>query len=216
MASRTVFSSVVGRGVVRTARCLSAGSTSSAPTSSSSTRTPLVAAAAAAACASRHSSTAASSSSSSSSDDYVSPFADFFQNIADGKTTLQSHIGGPLPTPEARVLKCGVPESALRFKTVSNGRMIVEPYVQPGEHKVTMKVGMHVLPLETELEHTIFRQIVGRRYIPERNELRLTSDQFASRIENKRHLVSMLDRIIINTKRLAKESAEGADDGSEA
>jgi len=187
---------------------LTAAATTSASNSSKGTGTSLVAAA-----ASRHSSTAASSSSSSSSsssDDYVSPFADFFQNIADGKTTLQSHIGGPLPTQEARYLKCGVPESALRFKTVSYGRMIVEPHVQPGEHKVTMKVGMHVLPLETELEHTIFRQIVGRRCLPERNELRLTSDQFASRIENKRHLVSMLDRIIINTKRLAQET-EAAD-----
>jgi hypothetical protein len=39
--------------------------------------------------------------------------------------------------------------------------------------------------------------------------LRLTSDQFGSRIENKRHLVSMLDRIVLSSQRLAKEIQDG-------
>ena len=99
--------------------------------------------------------------------------------------------------------------------------MIIEPHVQPGEHRVTLIIAMEDVPLEGELERRVFRQIVGRRYLPHKDELRLTSEQFASRIENKRHLVSMLDRIVINTKRLAAEvaaeaSAEASADSADA
>ncbi len=40
------------------------------------------------------------------------------------------------------------------------------------------------------------------------------SDQFASRIENKRHLCSMLDRIVIGAQRLAKEIEDGSSSSS--
>ena len=89
--------------------------------------------------------------------------------------------------------------------------MISEPHVQPGEYRVTLIIAMEDIPLQNELERTVFRQIVGRRYLPHKDELRLTSEQFASRIENKRHLVSMLDRIVINTKILAEEAAAEAE-----
>ncbi len=39
----------------------------------------------------------------------------------------------------------------------------------------------------------------------EKNKLKLTCNLFASRIENKRHLCSMLDRIVLGAKRLAAE-----------
>ena len=142
----------------------------------------------------------------SGSDDYESPFADFFQAIADGKTTLGTDSKNPIEEVPTQILKCGIPENVLRFRTVSYGRMLIEPHVQPDEHKVTLKVGVHHIPLESDLEREIFHQIVGRRFVQEKHELRLTSDQFASRIENKRHLVSMLDRIVHSTKRLAKEA----------
>ncbi len=35
--------------------------------------------------------------------------------------------------------------------------------------------------------------------------MQLSSNQFGSRIENKRHLVTMLDRIVLGAKQLAKE-----------
>ena len=109
-----------------------------------------------------------------------------------------------LPTPEPRYLKCGVNEETLRFKTMHYGRAQLAPHVQPGEHRVTFKVNMDDIPLN-EMERDIVKQIVGNRVNEDRGELRLASDQFGSRIENKRHLTSMLDRIVLSAKRLAKE-----------
>lgn len=65
---------------------------------------------------------------------------------------------------------------------------------------------MKHLPIESGLEKEIFHQIVGTRFDHDLNELKLTSNQFASRIENKRHLCWMLDRIVMGTKKLAEET----------
>lgn len=78
--------------------------------------------------------------------------------------------------------------------------------MQPGEYKVILQVKMKHLPLETDVEKEIFYQIVGSRFNHELQELKLTSNQFASRIENKRHLCWMLDRIVMGAKRLAQDS----------
>jgi len=67
---------------------------------------------------------------------------------------------------------------------------------------------MKNIPLETDLEWEIFFQIVTNRFVPEKNELRLSANQFASRIENKRHLCAMLDRIVNGTRLLAKDVTE--------
>ena len=104
-----------------------------------------------------------------------------------------------------KMLRCGVPESALKFKTVAYGRLSMPPYVLPQEHKVTLKVNIDDIPFENETELEIFFQIVGQRYNSTKNELTLISSQFASRIENKRHAVSMLERIMESAKFLAKD-----------
>lgn len=134
--------------------------------------------------------------------DYESPFADFFDMMKEGRSSLGTTDDTPVP-PE-RLLKCGVNEEALRFRTMHYGRTQLAPHIQPGEHRVTLKVNMEDIPLN-DVEKDIVKQIVGDRVNEERGELRLASDQFGSRIENKRHLVSMLDRIVLSAKRLAKE-----------
>jgi hypothetical protein len=69
------------------------------------------------------------------------------------------------------------------------------PHVQPWEHRVTMRVNLEDMNLlTTPLEHQILHELVGPRM--KGNVLQLSSNQFGSRIENKRHLVSMLDRIV--------------------
>lgn len=119
----------------------------------------------------------------------------------------ETSLGAKWEEEPPRYLKCGVCEDALRFKTTHYGRMLLPPHVQPGEHRVQLKVFTSDLTLdETELE--VMKQIVGNRVNEERNELRLTSNQFGSRIENKRHLVSMLDRIVICSKQLAQEAMQ--------
>jgi hypothetical protein len=83
------------------------------------------------------------------------------------------------------------------------------PFVHPKEHLVVLKVSTRYLPL-TPMEREILREIVGNRLNDDRNELRLASDEFGSRIENKRHLVSMLDRIVLSCQRLGKELEQSA------
>lgn len=128
---------------------------------------------------------------------YVSPFKEFFDTIHD-KPQVTTR------TPE-RLLKCGISEDNLRFTTTHYGRLQLPPHVHAWEHRVTVRVGLKEIPIDSELEMAIFRQIVGSRFNQEKNVLQLSSNQFGSRIENKRHLVSMLDRIVLGAKRLAKQ-----------
>jgi Mitochondrial ribosomal subunit protein len=113
-----------------------------------------------------------------------------------------------------KFLKCGISENVLRFKTQSYGRLLNPPYVHANEHRVMLLVRLDDLPLSTPLEHDMLEEIVGsQRYNREHNVLRLQSVQFASRIENKRHLVSMLDRLVLSCQTLAKQVME--DEGGE-
>lgn len=108
-------------------------------------------------------------------------------------------------TRDIPTLKCGISESVLKFRTTCYDRLMLAPYVKTNEYKVILQVKLQHLPLESDLEKEIFHQIVGTRFDHKLGELKLTSNQFASRIENKRHLCWMLDRIIIGAKRLAAE-----------
>ena len=149
-----------------------------------------------------------STAAASSNSNYKSPYADYFNSIQ-SKNNPSSLIGiGSKKAQEeiqTATLKCGIPEHILKFKTTSYARLMLPPYVQPGEYKVTLQVYARDLPLDTPLEKEIFEQIVGPRFSAEKDELKLSSNHFASRIENKRHLCSMLDRIVIGAKRLAVE-----------
>ena len=153
-----------------------------------------------------------SSFSTHSTDDsnnhhYVSPMQDLFDTMKmDGPTTLGTTQFSPAAV---KLLKCGVAEHDLRFTTTSYGRLTVAPYVHPAEHRVVLQVSTDKLQLTDGKQQEILKEIVGSRWNEERQELRLTSDQFGSRIENKRHLVSMLDRIVLSSQRLAKEIQVG-------
>lgn len=139
---------------------------------------------------------------------YVSPLQDMFRRMQTSSqvSSLTEETGYEYTSPaaECKTLKCGLPESVLRFTTTTYGRTMLPPYVHPKEHSVVVKVNLHHLPLN-DVERAILKDIVGSRYNEARGELRMQSDQFASRIENKRHLVSMLDRIILSCQRLGKE-----------
>jgi hypothetical protein len=130
---------------------------------------------------------------------YVSPFQEIFDTIKEGKTFLGST---EFKIPEVKFLECGVPEHALRFKTTTYGRLLEEPYVRPMEHRITLQVPISYIPLN-EVEEMALKEIVGTRLNEGTGMLHLSSAQFGSRIENKRHVVSMLDRIVESTKALA-------------
>jgi hypothetical protein len=122
---------------------------------------------------------------------YVSPFQEIFDTIKEGKTFLGST---EFKIPEVKILECGVPEHALRFKTTT--------YVRPMEHRITLQVPISYIPLN-EVEEMALKEIVGTRLNEGTGMLHLSSAQFGSRIENKRHVVSMLERIVESTKALA-------------
>ncbi|KAL3945046.1 MAG: hypothetical protein SGBAC_000903 [Bacillariaceae sp.] len=134
-------------------------------------------------------------------EEYISPFQEIFDTIEEGKTFLGGH---EFRIPEAKTLKCGVPEHVLRFKTTTYGRLLEEPYVSPNEHRITLQVPVSHIPLN-DIEQIALREIVGTRLNEETGILQLSSKQFGSRIENKRHVVSMLDRIVDSTKSLASK-----------
>ena len=144
-------------------------------------------------------------SSKKAENEYVSPFKDFFEQV---KTNTYPYADLNFDKPERTYLKCGIPEDTLRFLTVCYGRLQLAPHVQPWEHRVTVRVSMDDIPFETPLEIQFFKEIVGSRLRDK--TLQLSSNQFGSRIENKRHLESMLDRIVLGAKRLAKETEQAA------
>lgn len=152
------------------------------------------------------------SQGNSSGTSYTSPLREFFATIQSGKTSLGTDHTKLKPLAEEIAdiprLDCGIPEHLLRFSTTCHGRLYLPPYTMTDEYKVTMKVAMKHIPLETDLEREIFMQIVANRFVPEKNELRLSANQFASRIENKRHLCAMLDRIVNGARLLAKDVYE--------
>lgn len=140
---------------------------------------------------------------------YVSPYSEFFANIDAGRTSLGTTEEEMKMASEIQeqTLECGILESELRFMTKSYGRYALPPYVAPGEHRVTVKVALSAIPFDSDQERDIFLQIVGSRFDPKKGILQLSSEKFASRIENKRHLVDMIERIVSSARELAKEFA---------
>eukprot|EP00536_Pseudo-nitzschia_multiseries_P007483 jgi/Psemu1/304968/fgenesh1_kg.177_\ len=144
------------------------------------------------------------SDNSSSSSNYVSPFRDMFDSIQDGKTFLGTT---EFQYPNVKYLKCGVPEHELKYKTTTYGRLLEEPFVRPNEHRVILQVAVRHIPL-TELQKVVMKEIVGNRLNDETGILQLSSAQFGSRIENKRHVVSMLERAVESAKSVAARLEE--------
>lgn len=142
--------------------------------------------------------------------DYVSPYSDFFASIDAGRSSLgttEEMEKRSMEIKEAH-LDCGIPESALRFKTTSYGRFALPPYVSPGEHRVLVKVPLSAIPFNNPSEREILLEIVGSRYNKEKDVLQLSAEKFASRIENKRYLVGMIEQIVASARKLAKEFEE--------
>jgi len=141
---------------------------------------------------------------------YVSPYAEFFANVEAGRSSLGTTTETERPALELREhrLQCGIPESALRFRTASYGRYMLPPYVSPGEHRVTVKVALSAIPFENEREKEALLQIVGSRFNLKKGDLQLSSEKFASRVENKRLLVDMIERIVTGARVVAKEYAD--------
>ena len=54
-------------------------------------------------------------------------------------------------------------------------------------------------------EEGIMLEMVGKRYNQGRKEVKLTSNRFPNRIENKRYLVVLIENLVEEARRLGKE-----------
>ena len=148
---------------------------------------------------------------------YISPFQDLFDEI---EAEQNGQIVRP-PEPTPRFLECGVPEDALRYITTHYGRLVLAPHVEAWEQRVVLQIDLKHMPIRTDTEKAMLKQIVGNRYDTEKERMQLSCNLFGSRIENKRHLETMLNRIVLGAKELAKqvqeqeEQVNGVDGGNE-
>jgi len=123
------------------------------------------------------------------------------------KTTWPSP---PLPTASAVaavVPKRTVPDNKLRFQlkaTFSQGSSIFYPHLKfhPADYKVGLVVNTADLGLSKD-ELAVFVEMVGPRHNQGKRTVRLTADRFPNRLENKKYLIMLLEKLIAESKRLA-------------
>jgi hypothetical protein len=56
-----------------------------------------------------------------------------------------------------------------------------------------------------DTERRIFVRMVGPRYQQGRHEVKLVSDRFPNRLENKKYLIYLLESLLLETRRLCAE-----------
>lgn len=111
------------------------------------------------------------------------------------------------PAAEAVLPKRTVPDDVLQFTlkaSTQHGSAIFYPHMKmnPADRKVRLDVALRDLGLTPEQEK-VFIAMVGPRYSPGNKMVRLISDQFANRIENKRYLITVLENLLAESRRIA-------------
>jgi len=99
-----------------------------------------------------------------------------------------------------------VPDHILSFaltSTFDHGTGIYFPHMKqnPADFKVAMSVSVDDLGL-SDSELSVFLQMVGPRFNTGKRTVKLTSDRFPHRIENKRFLVVLLEKLLAEARRL--------------
>lgn len=147
------------------------------------------------------------SSSSSSSSIYESPIDELLDPDVPCPV-FGTRKDAPLKRFPTKFLECGLDDSLLRFRTSNYGRLEEPPYVHQNEHRVTLLIYIKDLPLDG-LGKQILQQVIGiNRYNVERGQVKLQANYFPSRIENKRYLVRIFDKLILACQRLSKSYLE--------
>lgn len=99
-----------------------------------------------------------------------------------------------------------VQENLLRFKlsaTYEHGTAVHFPHLQfnPSDYKVSLYVSIDDLKLSPR-EAAIFIEMIGSRYNQGKREVRLISNRFPNRIENKRYLTYLLENLLNEARRI--------------
>ncbi|CAM9346690.1 unnamed protein product [Choristocarpus tenellus] len=100
-----------------------------------------------------------------------------------------------------------VPDEALRFKcrgyigSDTGDRYPNVHGIHPAEFKVELKVVVDELGLPSPQKDRL-KMLVGPRYNPSKDELRLISERFPNRIDNKRYLVTLLEKLVLEARKV--------------
>ena len=79
--------------------------------------------------------------------------------------------------------------------------------IHPADYKVALFVKLEDLPLSPR-EMQVFMEMVGPRINPGKRELKLTAERFVNRVENKRYLIYLLEKLLLEARRLTAIEAE--------
>jgi hypothetical protein len=108
-------------------------------------------------------------------------------------------------------VKRTVPSEKLRFQfrsTFGHGSSVLYPHLKfhPADFKVGLVVKVEDCGFTSDFEEEVFIEMVGPRYNTGKKEVRLTSDRFQNRVENKKYLTILLEKLIAESKRIASIS----------
>ena len=65
------------------------------------------------------------------------------------------------------------------------------------------------LGFENKTQQAVFLQMVGPRFNQGKNEVRLTAEKFANRLENRKYLVYLLEQLVAEAKRISDQHCDG-------
>lgn len=73
-----------------------------------------------------------------------------------------------------------------------------------------MQAKISDLGFNSDLDRQIFIEMVGPRYNPGRLEVRLTCDKFPNRLENRKYVIYLLEKLVAESKHLATVDQQSA------
>lgn len=142
---------------------------------------------------------------------------------AKSHSTLLENYRPVWPDPEYQGIESSVPQlpprtvadHCLRFAMKSSllpGSLIFYPHlnINPTDLKVKLYVNIDDLSLN-DVEMKVFLRMTGNRVNINKRELKLVCDTFPDRTENKRYLVYLLESILSESRKLAKEYSDSVE-----
>lgn len=111
------------------------------------------------------------------------------------RTALRSFSSAPPPA--ANPYKhLTIPQiNSLKWSSQSYEKFALKPHIHPGEWKVSVRAEVASLGLD-EVGKENLKRLVGPRWEGNKGTVRLTCEQFGSRVENKRWCVSTLNKLV--------------------
>ena len=107
-----------------------------------------------------------------------------------------------------------ISDDKLRFQmraTFTHGSSIFYPHLKhhPADYKVAVVVNVADLGFSNNTERAVFIQMIGPRFNQGKNEVRLTAEKFANRLENRKYLIYLLEKLVAEAKQISATHCNG-------